>query len=238
MKPILRSFLGGVFAVFFAVVAHAANVAPGAFSATTVKGDVTYKLAGTLNYLPLSAGVALPQGATVKTGSGSLAIITFANGATASIRPNSEIEVAKFHVEVGMPVSSAVTDTQLNVVDGSVVSKLARLNSGSSYVVNTPVGAAGVRGTTFSVTYNAATGSISVATAEGVVVFTRSADGVEFSIPGDQMFDGVSVRPITAAQLKEIESAINVDISGGGTSPGAKGPTIPDVDTTISVSVS
>lgn len=245
MKTILRSLLGGIVAAVFAVVAQAANLAPGAFSAGTVKGDVTYKLAGTTRYLPLSSGVALPQGATVKTGAGSLAVIVFSNGATASIRPNSEVEITKFHQEVFSGTTSgntepSVSNTEIKIIDGAVVSKIARLRQGSSYVVNTPVGAAGVRGTTFLVTYNAATGAYSVSTLEGQVIFTKASDGTETYVNANESYNGSVVTPLTPAQKAVIEAAIagDVDTSGGGTSPTGTGPTIPEVDTTISVSVS
>jgi hypothetical protein len=251
MKNILRSFLGGIVAAVFAVVAQAADLAPGAFSAGTVKGDVTYKLAGTTQYLPLTSGTSLPQGSTVKTGPGSLAVIVFSNGATASIRPGSEVQITKFEQEAfsGPLPSSAepsVSNTEIKLINGEVVSRVSKLKKGSKYVVSSPVGAAGVRGTTFIVTYNAATGAYTVATLEGQVVFSKASDGSTTTISASESFNGAVVEPLTDAQIEIIEAAIRGDIaardgdadaSGGGRGPGSPGPTIPDVDTSISVSV-
>lgn len=189
MKNILRSFLGGIAAVVLAVVAQAADLAPGALSAGTVKGDVTYKLAGTSEYMPLTAGTAIPQGATIKTGAGSIAVVVFASGSTASIRPDSEVEITKFEQEAftgPLPKDSepSVSNTQLKLVNGKVVSKVSKLKKGSEFVVNSPVGAAGVRGTTFQVEYNATTGAYTVSVIEGEVVTTVS--GVTASIKANE----------------------------------------------------
>ena len=250
MKNILRSVLGGIVAAVIAVVAQAADLAPGAFSAGTVKGDVTYKLAGSSQYLALTPGTSLPQGATIKTGAGSLAIVVFSNGASATVRPNSEVEITKFEQEVfSGPIPSgsepSLSKTEIKVIDGAVVSKVAKLKQGSSYVVNTPVGAAGVRGTIFIVTYNASTGAYSVATTEGTVIFTKAADGTETDVSAGVSYNGQQVSPLTPAQIAVIEAAIRGDIEGStgdgagstGTGPRTQGPTLPDVDTSISVSV-
>jgi hypothetical protein len=249
MKNILRSVLGGIVAAVIAVVAQAADLAPGAFSAGTVKGDVTYKLAGTSQYLALTPGTSLPQGATIKTGANSLAIVVFSNGAAATVRPNSEVEISKFEQEVfSGPIPSgsepSVSKTEIKVINGSVASKVSKLKQGSSYVVNTPVGAAGVRGTVFNVTYNAATGAYSVSTTEGAVVFTKNADGTEIEITAGQVFNGQELQPLTREQIEAIEAAIrgdiesrSGDIGADGQGPRGQGPYFPDVDTSISVSI-
>ena len=250
MKNILRSFFGGLVAAVLAVVAHAADLAPGAFSAGTVKGDVTYKLAGSTQYMPLTSGTALPQGSTVKTGPGSLAVIVFSNGATASIRPGSEVQITKFEQEAfsgPLPTHAepSVSNTEIKVINGAVVSKVSKLKKGSKYVVSSPVGAAGVRGTIFVVTYNAATGAYTVATLEGQVVFSKASDGSTTTISASESFNGTVVEPLTDAQIATIEAAIrgdieargNADAGPSGNGPGSPGPTIPDVDTSINVSV-
>ncbi len=247
MKTILRSLLGGLFAAAFVVVAQAADLAPGAFSAGTVKGDVTYKLAGTTQYLALTAGTALPQGATIKTGDDSLAAIVFSNGAVATVRSNSEVEVTKFQQEVfsgPLPSGSepSVSSTEIKVINGSVVSKVAKLKQGSSYVVNSPVGAAGVRGTTFMVTYNAATGAYSVATLEGEVVYEGTLPGSGTPVRGGESFNGTTTTSLSRSEIAQIEAAIRQDIRrggapNGGPGPGTTGPSTPSVDTSIPVSV-
>jgi hypothetical protein len=84
-----------------------------------------------------------------------------------------------------------------------------------------------------------------VATQEGLVVFSKSGTGGdEISISAGQSYAGSDVTPLTAEQIAVIEAALEgkiyepgtPDSSSGGTGPGT-GPTFPDVDTSISVSV-
>lgn len=238
MKNIIRSVLGGFAAVVLAVVAQAANLAPGAFSAGTVKGDVTYKLAGTTEYLALTPGTKLPQGATIKTGAGSIAVITFASGSIASIRPNSEVEI-KFEQEAfsgPLPKNAepSVSNTQIKVVDGAVLSKVAKLKKGSEYTVTTPAGAAGVRGTTFVVSYDAATGSFTVQTSEGSVVFTNSNGTVTAVDAGNQLGAG-GLSGLSASDIATIESVLT-EISSPGASPN-QGVFNSAVDSTVTITV-
>lgn len=207
MKNILRLLASGFVAAFFAHAAAAANLAPGAFSAGTVKGEASFKTAGATEYQKLSAGVALPQGATIKTGANSSVMIVFGSGSTATVQENSVIEVTKFAQEVfSGPVSvdsePAVSETVLRVVDGGVTSKVAKLKKGSSYTVDTPVGAAGVRGTVFRVSFNRATGKLSIATSTGLVVF-NTPSGTSTPVPAGQEFNATVTITTVAAPAGE-----------------------------------
>lgn len=185
MKNILRLLSGGFAAAFFALAAQAANLAPGAFSAGTVKGDVSYKPAGSSEYIPLAAGVALPQGATIKTGANSSVLIVFGSGSTAVIDQSSEIEITKFEQELfsgPVPVDAepSVSNTEIKVIDGDITTKVSKLKKGSSFVIDTPVGAAGVRGTVFRVSYRVGDTTFTVQVTEGgVVVRTKGPNGSE-----------------------------------------------------------
>ncbi|MCU0792038.1 MAG: FecR domain-containing protein [Opitutaceae bacterium] len=231
MKNILRSLLGGLFAAAFVVVAQAADLVPGAFSAGTVEGDVTYKLAGSSQYLPLTAGTALPQGATIKTGPDSTASIVFSNGAVATITAESEVEITKFEQEVfsgPLPTGAepSISNTEINVANGTVVSKVAKLKTGSSYIVKSPVGAAGVRGTTFSVTFNKVTREYTVKTLTGLVVW-QSAPGAaqtaaSVDVPtGTAYSGGPAVRQLEPAEIVVIEAAIAKAIIAINNAPSA-----------------
>jgi len=176
MKNILRLLAGGFAAAFFALAAQAANLAPGAYSAGSVKGDVSYKLAGSAQYQPLAAGVALPQGATIKTGANSTVLVVFGSGSTAVIDSNSEVEITKFVQDVfsgPVPVDSepAISETEIKIIDGAITAKVAKLKKGSSFNVNSPVGAAGVRGTVFKYSYSSAKGEATLQVTEGGVLF-------------------------------------------------------------------
>lgn len=141
-----------------------------------------------------------------------MAIIVFGSGSTASISPNSEVEISKFEQEAftgPLPTDSepSVSNTQIKIHNGEVTSKVAKLKTGSEYVVSTPVGAAGVRGTIFAVFYNSITGDYRVVTLSGAVVFL-STNGVGVDVNGGFGYDGSAVTPLTAAQKAAIEAAV------------------------------
>ena len=245
MKTILRSLLGGLVAAAFVVVAQAADLAPGAFSAGTVKGDVSYKLAGTSQFLALTPGTSLTQGATIKTGESSLVAVVFSNGSVATVTSNSEVEITKFHQAAfsgSVPSGSepSVSATEIKLINGSVVSKVSKLKPGSTYIVNSPVGAAGVRGTTFSVSYNAATGEYVVSTLDGsVIVYSGNFVG-ERPVGSGQSFNGSAMSSLTPSQIQQIEAAIRGDIDSrsvggvGGQGPGqVSPPTVSGVDPSV-----
>jgi hypothetical protein len=211
MKNILRLLVSSFVASFCAEAAHAADLAAlpaGAYSAGTVKGDVTYKLPGSSNYVKLESGTALPQGVTIKTGEKSSAMIVFGSGSTAAIPAKSTVEVTKFEQAAftgPVPVNGepAVSNTEIRVIDGSVTSKVAKLKKGSSFKVNSPVGAAGVRGTTFNVSYNLSTGQFSIATLEGRVVFSTFDGSISRDVnAGSQLAGKASPSTVAAAQAQ------------------------------------
>lgn len=210
MKNTFRYLLGGLLSVAFVALAQAAELKAGAFSASQARGDVTYKLAGSTEYLPLTSGTALAQGATIKTGANSTVSIVFASGATAMVRPNSEIEVTKFEQEAftgAMPAREepAVSDTQLRLLQGEVVSNVRKLKSTSKYVINTPVGAAGVRGTFFSASYDPSTGKLVVATLNGSVeVILPGATGGDIVDANEQLTINPNQAPIKIKLPKSV----------------------------------
>lgn len=191
MNNILRFLVTGVAGAFVALSAAVAELAPGALTAGSVSGNVTYATAGSSEFKPLVAGAALTQGSTVKTGANSSATIVFSSGSSAAIGADSTIELTKFEQEAfSGPIPTkgepSVSVTEIKVVNGTVAAKVNKLKKGSSYTVNSPVGAAGVRGTTFNVSFNASTGQLTVSTIEGLVVLTATATGLSTEVSGTQ----------------------------------------------------
>lgn len=228
MKNIVRLLASGLVAAVLALAAHAAELAPGAYSVGRVTGDVTYKLAGSSEYLPLAAGTALPQGATIKTGANSSAVVVFASGSVASITAGSEVEITKFQQEVfagPIPVDSepAVSNTEIKVINGAVTNKVNKLKKGSSYTVNTPVGAAGVRGTTFRVSYDTVTGAYSIQVVEGGVV-VNTIKGESKAVGGGQQLRSDKDGAWELSELPPaVQAAIIADINGAFGSSGISG---------------
>ena len=223
MKNILRLLAAGISAAFLSVVAQAADLAPGAYSAGSVKGDVSYKLAGSSQFIPLAAGVALPQGATIKTGANSSVLVVVGSGSTAAIDANSEIEISKFEQAVfsgPVPVDAepAVSNTEIKVIDGGITTKVTKLKKGSSFTVNSPVGAAGVRGTVFRFVFSKATGKGQLTVSEGSVVFTAPGKGPAQVAAGKKL----------SATSEVVDGKTNVSIDMGNLSQA-------DVDAIIEV---
>lgn len=254
MKNILRLLSGGFAAAFFALAAQAANLAPGAFSAGSVKGDVTYKLAGSSEYMPLAAGVALPQGATIKTGANSSVLVVFGSGSTAVIDSSSEIEITKFEQEVfsgPVPVDAepSVSNTQIRVIEGDITSKVNKLKKGSSYVIDTPVGAAGVRGTVFKVSYKVGSSTFSILVSEGGVVYKAKDGGatetlveagkkvqVTFTKDADGKVTGVSLNleNLSTEEKAALTAALGVPDGAEGAPAVQVNGNIITIDTTVS----
>lgn len=187
-----------------------AAVKPGSYSAAKVTGTVTWTNPATQAVSPLTDGQVLPQGATITTGDNSTVILVFASGATATLSPNTSIEVSKFQQQaftdeafLDDSLEPAVSKTEMKLIQGEIIGQVRRLRTGSEFNINTPVGAAGVRGTTYSVSYNPNNGKFVIKTASGLVVYARSGEN-EVPVPAGQMFEGQTVQPMDPDELAEI----------------------------------
>lgn len=241
MNTMIRSTLGFAAAFLFAVAVQAAELGAGALSIGKTEGDVSYREANSQTFKPAPAGTALPQGAVVKTGPKSVASVVFSSGSVAIIQENSTVEVAKFLQEpfVGTltpGVEPSVSDTQLNVQTGAVISVVSKLRKGSNYTVSSPVGAAGVRGTAFYYSYDSATGDGTVAVTEGSVVLVFADRQVTVNAGFSYDFKTGVVAPLTSVQsrvyTRMIETFGPIDNGDSGiyTPESTSGPTIPSTD--------
>jgi hypothetical protein len=112
---------------------------------------------------PLKEGTFIRQGATIQTGKDASVVLLFDNGTTVNIKPESEFAVEKFaqdpfeangvdYQTLKSEPSSSVT--RLNVPEGTIVVDIAKLKKDSSFQIATPVGSAGIRGTSLGITSN------------------------------------------------------------------------------------
>jgi FecR protein len=177
----LRKFSFWIFAVglFTSFVAEASAQAPapaaaapapvrgveGAIYAKRVRGTVTAQDNATKATRPLKEGDEIKQGVTVITGKSrdSSVVLVFSNGAKVNLAADSILNIEEYLTEssteqidvatlVAEPNSSS---TKLHLAQGELVGNVVKLNRdrGSQFIVQTPVGAAGIRGTTFRVTF-------------------------------------------------------------------------------------
>jgi VCBS repeat-containing protein len=146
---------------------------------SAVEGDVSVMEAGTDDWIEAELGMSLEEGDTIKTGDDSSAEITFSDGSTVELQPGTEVEIA----------SLAVTDTGSTTVTleqtiGATISRVINIiDPASSYEVETPSGAAVVRGSIMVVCVTE-DGTSWIANQKGNI-WTR-AQGVELQVPEKQ----------------------------------------------------
>lgn len=158
---------------------------PGVIKAGKVEGDV-YRLTADGQSLKLKQGDTLIETDTVRTDKGALVVLVFMNGSSVKLGGESKLEIKEFKMDpleedlVLSKVKDAepsVSKTSLNLAYGEMVGNVKHLNKdrGSSYNITTPVGAAGIRGTTFRIVFrptgNGNAFTFQLQTAEGHVVF-------------------------------------------------------------------
>ena len=177
---------------FNSATSAAPALAPNTYRASSVTGSVQWQDSEQGGGEPLVADKILPAGAIISTGEASSVVIVFASGATAVVGEKTQVVISKFQQELfdgGTANTSkgepSVSQTEIKLNKGTVTSRVSKLRPQSSYVVKTPIGAAGVRGTTFQVVYDPVNKTLGVLTAEGKVVFTTTAN-VEIPVDGGQ----------------------------------------------------
>jgi len=110
---------------------------------STVTGEVLVLKAGTTSWSEASSGMALGAGDRIKTGDGSNATITFFEGSTIELAADTEISVSE--LGIAEPTDSTVIKLWQQI--GKTRSRVEKLaDPASRYEIETPAGAAVVRG--------------------------------------------------------------------------------------------
>jgi len=123
-------------------------------------------------------GEPLPHGSTIITGANSEADLLLTTGSLAKVGPNSKLVLSAFWQKDFRASAKKVTDLKeetspgrvaLKLETGDLVVEVKKLNRESSFVVESPVGVAGIRGTQFGL--SADSDSTELAVLEGRVGF-------------------------------------------------------------------
>jgi len=198
----------------FVTAGSAQALVPGQIKAARVEQDVR-RISSAGVKSALRNGDLLVETDTVVTGHGASVVLVFANGASVRLSEDSELSITVFKVDPlgeDKPVNAAAlteeptaSQTLLNLNHGEMVGKVAKLHTGrgSSFQVNTPVGAAGIRGTVFRVVFHPGDNGkafFTIQTQEGVVVMS-----------------GVSTQEIPVPAGKETSVTADVTVSATGT---------------------
>jgi hypothetical protein len=197
----------------------------GRILAARVQGQVTAVAKATGATTILKDGDSVTDQTRIVTGAGASVILVFSNGATVDIAGDSTLDIEDFEQDpfaetvkvADLKQEPGTSTTRLSLTKGELVGKVVHLNvdKGSEFTVQTPVGAAGIRGTTFMIVYNPGpngTATFSIETSDGSVVFTTAAG--TFDVPAGQQitetFDinsGQPTTPILLTDLPPIEAA-------------------------------
>jgi len=171
-----------------------------AATAARIKGKIQVaRVVGHVEAVPTAGGAAkvlqngdmISDETTVVTAADSSVILAFSNGATVNVGANSSLDIQQFEqdpfagdIKVSdLKQEQGTSTTRLNLNHGELVGKVVHLNvdKGSEFSVQTPVGAAGIRGTTFRIIFRPngnGTATFTVQTQEGKIVFSGTANSV------------------------------------------------------------
>ncbi len=179
---------------------------------------------------PLHNNDALYHGYTIRTGAQSSIVLVFSNGATIRLGEHTEIDIEQFlqdpFAETELAVGTLTHEpsrsaTRLRLTRGEIIGEVPKLQSTSSHVIETPVGAAGIRGTTFRHVYHVApngAAQFSSGCGQGEVVFT-DRDGKTEPLPAGRELSGhrnrrgkvqISAHALTRRSLVAIEHHVRV----------------------------
>jgi len=174
----------------------------------------------------LKEGTFLRQGSKILTDKESNVVLLFDNGTTVNIKPDSEFSIEKFAQDPfeasGVDYQSLKSEpsksvTRLNIPGGSIVVDIAKLKKNSSFQIATPVGSAGIRGTSLGIQTNANNpgNPVTIAVSTGVVQ-VNTATGSR-AITGGQAFGigstgGFTPNPTGSANLLNTTSQVSTEM--------------------------
>ena len=158
-----------------------------------VQGNSAEMIEATGIKSPVKEGVFIRQGTKIITGPDSRVDLVFENGSAVNINPSSQFSIDEFiqdpfssegldyHAVEHAPTTSV---TKINVPEGEILFEVAKQKSGSSFEITTPVGTAGIRGTSGFAGgrgFGLATGSASFRTSAGNTVTVGAGTQVNAS---------------------------------------------------------
>ena len=112
-----------------------------------ISGEVQIRHGATGDFVTATDGAILGPGDTIRTGTDARAVLTYFEGSTVEVEPDSELAIQTAH---GNPDGSTVIEMQQNL--GSTWHVVTHLSQGGSkYEVHTTSSTASVRGTAFTV---------------------------------------------------------------------------------------
>jgi hypothetical protein len=170
------------------------------------EGNVLVMKMDTNSWTEAQAGMSLEAGDIIKTGDNSSAEITFFDGSTIELQAGTEIKIASLDIST----DTGSTTITLEQTIGNTISRVIKLlDPASRYEVETPTGAAGVRGSVLTVQV-IEDGTTWVTNQKGNIYTV--AQGVEVQVPEGRQ---CVINPGQPPQLTETPAEINVIVEIG-----------------------
>lgn len=210
-KKLSTWVLLAVFFVAGGLASYAQGTQPGRIVVARISGAVTLTLKADGSVRPAINNEQIAAGYIVTTAPGASVVLIFSNGATVNLRGDSVLDIETFLQDPfaqDFKVAEATAEpststTRLNLTRGELIGNVKKLNAadGSTFSVQTPVGAAGIRGTTFRIVFRpdgAGRAQFSITTVEGNVVLLVG----EVEVPIDA----------TAGEPREVSVEVDVQV--------------------------
>lgn len=252
----LFTALLGAFSLF--ATATYAQTQQGQIQAFMVRGTVTITNNVTGETTPLARGQVISENYTIKTQNESTVLLLFSNGSSLALDPNTSLNLetykqAPYDKKKGsfLTLKEDPSQSKINAFlnYGLVIGEARKLQPGSEFIVNTPNGSAGIRGTTFIVSY--INGITRITNVNGNVQYTVSEN--TFNLPegqyitiqgttdqnGNVVLNTSNPQPATEEDISKAEEfqgqVQQAEASQSGDGTGTVTPIIPvdDVDTSI-----
>ncbi len=161
----LVAMLAAVAVVAMALTAQA-QTQQGKAEVRAITGSAAYSVGGA-PFMPLKVGSVLYSGTTLKTAPGS-SIDLFLGNSAGVVRVTESSTLALDRLTLTDTGADIVTETQLDLREGTILGNVNKLSAASRYEIRTPNGVAGIRGTRYQIS-----ASSFIVLLEGTLVFVH-----------------------------------------------------------------
>lgn len=159
-NSVSRSLYVFLFCILLSSLSFGQDAGVGAFIIVSREGDVQV-LDAAGQPLPAEetgAGKTLIEGQKIKTGDDGKMILLLSNGSLTTLQRDSELVLEKFRQKPfvqepnkkikDLPNEPSNSETKLKLSHGELMFNVKKLNAGSTFEIESPIGLAGIRGTT------------------------------------------------------------------------------------------
>ena len=136
-----------------------------------ITGRAAYSTGGA-PFMDLKVGTVLYSGTTIKTAPGS-SVDLFMGNSAGVVRVTESTTLALDRLTLTDTGADIVTETQLDLREGTILGNVNKLSAASRYEIRTPNGVAGIRGTRFQIS-----ASSFIILLEGTMVFVHVQNNV------------------------------------------------------------